>query len=69
MARIELLTKSKRFGHKGVMKASEVRAIVHLFCEDVGGIHFARDMVNLKSLVLDPFANQILAKLDVLSSL
>ncbi len=46
-----------------------MRAILHLFCEDVGGIHFARDMTNLKSLVLVPFANQILAKLDVPSGL
>jgi hypothetical protein len=60
-----VVNKVQEASRKWVLKVSEVRAIAHLFCEDVSRIHFARDMTNLKSLVLDPFANQIPAMFDV----
>jgi hypothetical protein len=47
----------------------EVHTITYLFCEDVSGINLPRDMMNLKCLILDPFANGVFAKLDVLGSL
>jgi hypothetical protein len=46
-----------------------VRTIAQFLNEDVGRIDFSRNMLNLESLVLHPFANGVLTKFYVMSSL
>ena len=59
----------RKMGHKGVSDASEVRAITHFLSEDVCRIDFARNMLNLESLVLHSFTIGVHTKFDVTSSL
>ncbi len=47
---------------------AEVHPIAHFFGEDIGGIELSRNVMNLKCFMLDPFANGVLVKLDVLGS-
>jgi hypothetical protein len=43
--------------------------VLHLLCEDIGGVDFHSNMDNIQSLVLDPFLNRIFMELDVTSRL
>ncbi len=43
-------------------------AIAHFFCKDVGGIDLPSDMFDAECLILHPFANGIVAKLDMTRS-
>ena len=61
--------KIRNTGHEQVVDASEVRAIAHFLSDDVCRIYFARNMLNLESLVLHPFTNGVLTKFDVMGSL
>jgi hypothetical protein len=54
--------------HEKVPKMAEVHPIAHFFGEDIGGIELSRNVMNLKCFMLDPFANGVLVKLDVLGS-
>ncbi len=47
----------------------EMGAITHLFGENIHRISFAGDMLDCDGLVLDPFANRIFAKLNVMRRL
>jgi hypothetical protein len=47
----------------------QVRTIVHFLGENVSGIDFPGNMLNLNSLVLHPFMNRVFAKLNVSGSL
>jgi hypothetical protein len=41
--------------------------VLHLLCEDIGGVDFPSNMDDIQSLVLDLFPNGILTELDVMS--
>jgi hypothetical protein len=43
-----------------------VGAIAHFFHENVNGVDLARDMTNLERFVLDPFADRVFTKFNVL---
>ncbi len=43
--------------------------VLHLLCEDIGGVDFPSNMDDIQSLLLDPFPNEILTELDVTSRL
>ncbi len=47
----------------------EMGAIRHLFGENIRRIYFAGNMLDCNGLVLDPFANRIFTKLDVMRRL
>ncbi len=46
-------------GHEGFPEMGEVRAIAHFLSEDVSEINLPRDVLDMKSLILNPFPNQI----------
>jgi hypothetical protein len=48
---------------------SEVRTIAHFFGEYFSRIDLPRNVLNVKSVALDPLPNQVFAKLNVLRSL
>ncbi len=58
----------QKTGHKGVVQATEMRAITHLLGEDIHRIDFPGDMFNVNSLILHPLANGVLTKFDVAGS-
>ena len=43
-------------------------AVAHFFGEDVGGIYLPSDVLDVERLVLHPFANGIITKLDMTRS-
>jgi hypothetical protein len=43
--------------------------VLHLLCEDIGGVDFPSYMDNIQSLVLDSFPNRILTELGLTSRL
>ncbi len=51
--------------HEGVPKTIKMGPIAHFFCEDVRWIDFTSNMLNRYCLVLNPFVNQIFAKLNM----
>ncbi len=51
--------------HEGVPKTTKMGPIEHFFCEDVYWIDFTSNMLGRYCLVLNPFANQIFAKLNM----
>ena len=59
----------RKTGHKRVADALEVRAITHFLSEDVCRNDFARNMLNLESIVLHLFTNGVLAKFNATGSL
>ncbi len=52
--------------HEGVMKVPKVRVIPHFFGEDICRIHFTSNMLDGDRLILDPFVDWVLVKLNVL---
>jgi hypothetical protein len=52
--------------HEGVPKTTKMGPIAHLFCEDVHWIDFTGNVLDCYCLVLNPFANQIFAKLNTM---
>ncbi len=60
-----VVQKIRKTGHEGVPETSEVRAVAHFLGEYVSGIDLPGNMLNVKSVVLDPLLNQVFAKLDV----
>ncbi len=53
--------------HEGVPKTTKMGPIVLFFCEDVHWIDFTGNMLDRYCLALNPFANQIFAKLNMMS--
>ena len=51
--------------HDGVPKTTKMGPIAHFFCEDVRRIDFNGNMLDRYCLVLNPFANQNFAKLNM----
>ncbi len=64
-----VVQKIRKTGHEGVPETLEVRAVAHFFGEYISRIDLPRNMLNVKSVILDPLPNQVFAKLDVLRSL
>ena len=56
--------------HEGLVETAEVGTILHFLGEDIAGITFASDVIDLEVIFLDPFADSIFTKFhipDVLS--
>ncbi len=64
-----VVQKIRKTGHEGVPETSEVHTAMHFFGEYVSRIDLPRNMLDVKSVVLDPLPNQVFAKLDVSRSL
>jgi hypothetical protein len=58
----------REMGHERVSKPTKMRAIAHFFGEDVCGIDLPSDVLDVERLILHPFANGIVAKLDMTCS-
>ena len=50
---------------EGIMKTTDVGAILHLLLEDVTGIVFAVNMENFYEVILNPFMDSIVPKFHV----
>ncbi len=64
-----VMNKIRKTGHEGVPETSEVRTIVHFSGEYVSRIGLPGNLLDVKSVVLDPLPNQVFAKLYVPRSL
>ena len=64
-----VVQKIRKTGHEGVPEMSEVHTIAHFFGEYLSGIDLPGNMLNVKSVVLDPLLNRVFVKLDVPCSL
>ncbi len=64
-----VMQKIRKTGHEGVPEMLEVRTVAHFLGEYVSRIDLPGNMLNVKSVVLDPLPNQFFAKLDVPRSL
>ncbi len=65
----EVVQKIRKMGHEGVPETLEVRTATHFFDKYVSRIDLPGNMLEVKSVVLDPLPNQVFAKLDVSRSL
>ncbi len=63
------MQKIRKTGHEGVPEMPEVCTVTHFFGEYVSRIDLPGNMLNVKSVVLDPLLNRVFVKLDVPCSL